>query len=107
MSVGALILSSMTRLVLQPRGTAQHKGPQNYQLSIRAGVALADVAGATGADARELERLYPSGVARLWGSTPTDQKNNTKAKALRDRRVGDEVLFYADSGFFARARILG
>jgi putative restriction endonuclease len=43
----------------------------------------------------------------LWGSTPTDQPNNDKAKALRGRRVGDDVLFYADSGFFARARVVG
>ncbi|MFG2169437.1 HNH endonuclease [Micromonospora chersina] len=59
-----------------------------------------------GPDAEVLAALYPGGVVRLWGSTPTDQTDNAKARALRGRRVGDHVLFYADSGFFARARIV-
>lgn len=97
----------MTQLVLQPRGTARVKGPQNFERSIRAGVPLESIVAAAGSDAPALARLFPAGIARLWGSTPTDLQNNDKAKALRDRRVGDDVLFYADSGFFARARIVG
>ncbi|MBE9498474.1 hypothetical protein IHE61_07050 [Streptomyces sp. GKU 257-1] len=30
-----------------------------------------------------LNSLYPDGVARLWGSTPTSQVSNEKAKALK------------------------
>ena len=97
----------MSRLVLQPRGTSRDNGPKNYAKSVRAGVLLTDVAASAGADAASLAALYPDGVVRLWGSTPTLEKNNAKATALRERRVGDEVLFYADSGFFAHARIIG
>ena len=97
----------MSQLVLQPRGTARDNGPKNFERSIRAGIPVADVAAAAGSDASSLAALYPRGAARLWGSTPTDQKNNPKARALRERRVGDEVLFYASSSFFAHARIVG
>ncbi|MFG2871256.1 HNH endonuclease [Streptomyces sp. NPDC048338] len=59
-----------------------------------------------GRDAATLRRIFPDGVARLWGSTPTNETGNRKAVALRDRQSGDEVLFYADKKFVARARIL-
>jgi predicted restriction endonuclease len=95
-----------TQLLLQPRGGARDGGPRNFQHSIRNGVALADLAADLGEDAEVLAALYPTRRLRLWGSTPTDQRNNAKAKALRDRREGDHVLFYADTGFFARARIV-
>lgn len=56
--------------------------------------------------ATTLNALYPDGIARLWGTTPTTQANNEKVRALRDRRVGDDVYFYTENHFFARARVL-
>src|SRR5690242_20191924 len=40
---------------------------------------------------RGLHRRRPDGIARLWGATPTKQANNEKVRALRNRRVGDDV----------------
>ncbi|WP_409464814.1 EVE domain-containing protein [Amycolatopsis sp. GA6-003] len=97
---------SNRQLVLQPRGTARVNGPVNFEHSVRRGVRLAEHANALGSDLAALERLYPDGVAKLWGSTPTDSTGNAKAVALRDRAVGDRVLFYADMGFFAEATIV-
>ncbi|WP_433571180.1 HNH endonuclease [Streptomyces sp. CA-251247] len=74
---------------------------------MRKGIRLSDYEHAIGEHAVELKRIFPDGVARLWGSTPTQQTGNAKAVALRDRKVGDEVLFYAQNMFIARARILG
>ncbi|MFI6824078.1 HNH endonuclease [Micromonospora sp. NPDC050187] len=96
----------MPQLVLQSRGTERVRGPQHYEHSIRRGIRLADIASELGSDLAVLARLYPDGVARLWGSTPTQQQNNAKVRALRDRRVGDDVLFYANKHFYARTRIL-
>ncbi|MEU7483324.1 HNH endonuclease [Streptomyces sp. NPDC042319] len=93
--------------ILQPRGGARHRGPRNFQHSVRDGIRLSEYADALGAHAAEFWRIFPDGVARLWGATPTGQKGNAKAVALRERRVGDEMLFYADSKFIAKARILG
>ncbi|MGC5289798.1 HNH endonuclease [Micromonospora sp. DT231] len=100
------IVSGVPQLVLQPRGSTKDRGPQNYKNSVEQGIRLRDVAAELGPDLAALRALYPDGVARLWGSTPTNQVNNYKARALRDRRVGDDVLFYADMAFCARARIL-
>jgi predicted RNA-binding protein with PUA-like domain len=102
----SLLNMPTSQLVLQPRGTTAHKGPANFQLSVRRGIRLADYATDLGSDLAALTTLYPDGVARLWGSTPTESATNAKARALRDRQVGDKVLFYADKGFFAEAIIL-
>ncbi|WP_395577090.1 HNH endonuclease [Streptomyces sp. BK79] len=94
------------QVVLQPRGGARDRGPQNFAKSVRRGVPIADIKDALAEQAHVLTALYPDGVARLWGSTPTTQVNNEKAKALRNRRIGDDVLFYAENHLIARARIL-
>ncbi|MFF4399068.1 HNH endonuclease [Streptomyces sp. NPDC001480] len=94
------------QLVLQPRGGARDRGPQNFARSIRQGIPVADIRDALGDQAETLTALYPDGIARLWGSTPTTQVNNEKVRALQNRRVGDDVFFYAENHFFARARIL-
>ncbi|WP_229403978.1 MULTISPECIES: HNH endonuclease [Micromonospora] len=96
----------LPQLVLQLRGGPSMRGPQHYAHSVEQGIRLADIAVELGADLAVLRQLYPGGVARFWGSTPTNQVNNYKARALRDRQVGDDVLFYADTVFYARARIL-
>jgi putative restriction endonuclease len=83
------------------------RGPQHFDHSVRRGIRLSEYDHALGAHAEELSRIFPEGVARLWGSTPTQQTGNAKAVALRDRKVGDEVLFYAQNTFVAKARILG
>jgi putative restriction endonuclease len=94
------------QMVLQPRGGARDRGPQNFVKSVRRGVPIAEIRDVLGEQADTLEALYPDGVARLWGSTPTRQSNNEKVRALRNRRVGDDVFFYAENHFIARARIL-
>ncbi|MER6920394.1 HNH endonuclease [Streptomyces spiralis] len=94
------------QLVLQPRGGVRDRGTQNFAKSVRRGIRLADIRDALGEQADALTALYPDGIARLWGSTPTTQTNNEKVRALRNRRVGDDVLFYAENHFIARARIL-
>ncbi|MFJ9047356.1 HNH endonuclease [Streptomyces sp. NPDC102347] len=94
------------QIVLQPRGGSRVRGPQNFAKSVRQGVPIADIMDVLGEQADVLMALYPDGIARLWGSTPTTQVNNEKVRALRDRRVGDDVFFYAENHFIARARIL-
>ncbi|MFF8478746.1 HNH endonuclease [Streptomyces sp. NPDC015414] len=94
------------QLVLQPRGGTRDRGPQNFARSVRQGIPIAGIKDVLGGQAEALATLYPDGIARLWGSTPTTQVNNEKAKALRNRRVGDDVFFYAENHFIARARIL-
>ncbi|GGT06925.1 HNH endonuclease [Streptomyces atratus] len=95
--------------VLQPRGTARVRGPQHFNHSVRVGVDLSESTyeSALGADAEELRRIFPDGLARLWGATPDMRAKSAKVTALRDCRIGDELLFYADKQFVARARILG
>lgn len=93
--------------VLQPRGTAARRGPENFEHSIRNGIRLSEYEHVLGAHAAELKRIFPDGVARLWGATPTEEARNEKVTALRDRKVGDEVLFYAEKKFIAKAKILG
>ncbi|MFJ8014138.1 HNH endonuclease [Streptomyces sp. NPDC096339] len=93
--------------LLQPRGTARVRGPQHFRHSVQNGIRLSEYEDVLGEDAAELRRIFPDGVARLWGATPPKAANNDKAKALRGRRVGDEVLFYAEKSFIARATVQG
>lgn len=92
--------------LLQPRGGPDVRGPRNFDRSIRKGIWLAEYEHVLGEDAEQLKRLFPDGLARLWGATPLKTKH-AKGTALRDRRVGDEVLFYAEKNFIAKARVLG
>lgn len=94
------------QMVLQPRGGARVRGPINFAKSVRRGIRIADIDHLLGDQANTFAALYPDGVARLWGSTPTTQANNEKVRALRNRRVGDDVYFYANNSFIARARVL-
>ncbi|WP_328547928.1 HNH endonuclease [Streptomyces platensis] len=95
------------QLVLQPRGGAHVRGPKNFAKSVRTGVPIAEIQTVLGKQqASLLSDLYADGIARLWGATPAKRANDPKAKTLKNRRVGDDVLFYADKGFIARARIL-
>lgn len=93
--------------VLQPRGTARVRGPQHFRHSVREGVRLSEYEHVLGSDGDALKQLFPAGVARLWGSTPPVRERSAKVTALEERRVGDEVLFYAGKKFVAKARILG
>ncbi|MFF2747048.1 HNH endonuclease [Kitasatospora sp. NPDC058048] len=101
----AVHASGRPQLILQPRGT-RDGGPQNFAKSMQAGIRVSDLQNSVGSEADVLNGLYPGGVARLWGSTPTSQVNNEKARALRDRRVGDHVLFYTGNCFIARAKVI-
>ncbi|MFD8811687.1 HNH endonuclease [Streptomyces sp. NPDC059627] len=94
------------QILLQPRGGPRDRGPRNFARSVRQGVQIAEIRNALGEQADVLKALYPEGIARLWGATPTTQVNNEKVRALRNRRVGDDVLFYAENHFIARAQIL-
>ncbi|GAB2987154.1 HNH endonuclease [Saccharothrix stipae] len=94
------------QLLLQPRGGRRDGGLENFARTVRQGIRLADHAEAFGADLAELEALYRDGTARLWGNTEPASDHNTKAKAIRSRRVGDRVLFYAERRFIAEAVIL-
>jgi len=94
------------QILLQPRGGARLRGKQNFEKSVRQGVPISEIEDALGDQAATLKALYSDGIARLWGATPTTQANNEKVRALRDRRVGDDVYFYTANHFFARARIL-
>ncbi|MDH6114350.1 putative restriction endonuclease [Kitasatospora sp. MAP12-15] len=95
------------QLILQPRGGPKDHGPQHFARSMRQGIRVSDLRQAVGSEADVLAGLYPDGIARLWGSTPTSHPNNEKVRALSGRRVGDHVLFYAGWKFLARARVLG
>ncbi|MFC8671168.1 HNH endonuclease [Streptomyces griseorubiginosus] len=93
--------------LLQPRGGPEVRGPRNFDRSIRKGIWLADYDRVLGQDAEQLKRHFPDGLARLWGATPLKKETHPKGTALRGRKVGDEVLFYAEKEFIARARVLG
>jgi len=92
--------------ILQPRGGPAKRGPQNFEHSVRKGIRLAEYEGVLGSHAELLNRIFPSGVARLWGATPAAVPWHVKADAIRNEKVGDEVLFYAEGKFIAKARIL-
>ncbi|MGX1514265.1 HNH endonuclease [Streptomyces collinus] len=92
--------------LLQPRGGPKVRGPRNFDLSIRKGIQLAEYAHVLGEDAGHLKQLFPDEPARLWGATPVKKQSHPKATALRGQKVGDEVLFYAEREFVAKARVL-
>ncbi|MGK4591683.1 HNH endonuclease [Amycolatopsis sp. w19] len=91
-------------VLLQPRGRLA-TAREHYERSVRRGISLIEYAGPLKTQLETLARLYPDGVARLWGATPTKSTSNEKFQALRDRRIGDTVLFYADKAFYASASI--
>lgn len=93
--------------ILQPRGGRALRGPQHFEHSVRKGIRLAEYEHVLGGHAELLNRIFPSGVARLWGATPAAVAGNRKADAIRNEKVGDEVLFYTEGKFIAKARILG
>ncbi|MFJ5178858.1 HNH endonuclease [Streptomyces griseoviridis] len=93
--------------LLQPRGGPQLRGPQNFDRSIRKGIRLAEYEHVLGEHAEQLEEIFPDGVARLWGATPVKKETHPKGTALRKQKVGDEVLFYAEKSFIAKARVFG
>ncbi|MFH9583541.1 HNH endonuclease [Streptomyces luteogriseus] len=93
--------------LLQPRGGPDVRGPRNFDRSIRNGIRLAEYEHVLGEDAEQLKRHFPDGLARLWGATPLKTERHPKGTALRGRKVGDEVLFYAEKEFIAKARVLG
>ncbi|MET8974377.1 HNH endonuclease [Streptomyces sp. NPDC004539] len=93
--------------VLQPRGGARVRGLEHFERSVEEGISLKGHREVLGQDEAALKKIFPGGVAKLWGATPTQATGHVKAVALREQKVGDEVLFYADKMFVARARILG
>lgn len=93
--------------LLQPRGGPQLRGPENFDRSIRKGIRLAEYEHVLGDHAERLKEIFPDGVARLWGATPVKKETHPKGTALRGQKVGDEVLFYAEKSFIAKARVLG
>ncbi|MFF7456793.1 HNH endonuclease [Kitasatospora sp. NPDC008115] len=92
------------QVVLQAQGGAH--GAKNFTKSVRKGVPLTELRSVLGADADTFEALFPDGIARLWGSTTPRRTNDEKAKAIRNRRVGDDLLFYTRYNFIGRARII-
>ncbi|MFE5711350.1 HNH endonuclease [Streptomyces sp. NPDC056501] len=94
--------------LLQPRGTARLGGPKHFQHSVRHGIELSDpkYAEVLGGNAAALNEAFPDGVARFWGAITPKKANGVKGVALRECRVGDEVLFYGEKKFIARATIL-
>jgi putative restriction endonuclease len=96
----------VARVLLQPRGSARVHGPEHFDKSVRRGLQLGEHREQLTADqVEQLAAIYGADPVRLWGSTPTDQVGNEKATALRERRPGDVVLFYADGLFIAQAQI--
>ncbi len=92
------------RVLLQPRGTRRVRGQENFEKSIVRGLPIAALT--PHLSLTDLEAVRALGeTVRLWGSTPTDQAGNEKARALAERRPGDLVFFYAEKSFIARARI--
>ncbi|WP_237291399.1 MULTISPECIES: HNH endonuclease [Streptomyces] len=92
--------------LLQPIGQAAQRGPQNFEHSVRRGVELADYAAELGDQADDLKTLFPGGRARFWGSVRAKKESHGKNKAIDTTRPGDEVLFYAEGSFIARATIV-
>lgn len=91
--------------LLQPRGIRKG-GRTHFRHTVQDGVGLASYADLLGQEAALLHQLFPAGTpARFWGATPAASAGNTKGKALRNCRVGDEVLFYNQRRFIARATI--
>ena len=87
----------MARVVLQP--SANHAARQHYVDTIQAPVHLhthRDLLSA--ADAAQLERAFPGGLAAMWGVTPGVADVN--ARKYSKASVGDLVLFAAHGAIF-------
>ncbi len=94
----------MPRVLLQPRGTRRVRGQENFEKSIVRGLPITTLSPyLSPADLGAVRAVGET--VRLWGSTPTDQTGNEKARALAERRPGDLVFFYAEKSFIARARV--
>ncbi len=94
----------MPRVLLQPRGTRRVRGQENFEKSIVQGLPIAALTPYLSSADLAAVRAVGDPV-RLWGSTPTDQTSNDKARALAERRPGDLVFFYAEKSFIGRAGI--
>ncbi|MEV8622841.1 HNH endonuclease [Streptomyces sp. NPDC051079] len=94
--------------LLQPRGTARLGGPKHFRHSVREGIRLSEprYAEVLGGNAAVLNAIFGDGAARFWGATTPKKAYGDKAVALRNCRIGDEVLFYGEKKFIARATIL-
>lgn len=103
----AIFDPDLVQWVLQPRGQRSKRGPQHFEHSVRQGIRLADYEHVLGEHAELLKGIFPDGVARLWGATSCETPGHAKAVAIRGQKVGDEVLFYGEGNFIAKARILG
>jgi putative restriction endonuclease len=93
------------QLLLQPRGGPADNGPRNFALAVGKGIHLVDRRELFDADLTALREVFPEGVARLWGNTPPKNESSLKAVAIRKRRVGDRLMFYAERHFIAEATI--
>ncbi|MGW4998511.1 HNH endonuclease [Streptomyces hydrogenans] len=92
--------------LLQPRGNGKG-GREHFRHTVEEGVRLKDYANLLGGAATRLSECFPGEKpARFWGATPAALATHPKAKAIRDSKVGDEVLFYNNWKFIARATIV-
>ncbi|MFE8936544.1 HNH endonuclease [Streptomyces sp. NPDC007872] len=104
-SNGETVAGGGIQWLLQPRGIRKG-GRAHFRHTVQEGVNLADYEHLLGEEAAKLAELFPKGsAARFWGATPAASEGNTKGQALRNCRVGDEVLFYNQWKFIARATI--
>lgn len=107
-AAGAGSAGAGVQWLLQPRGTARTGGPTHFRHSVREGIRLSDpkYAEVLGENAAELHELFPRGVAKFWGAITPKKENDAKGVAVRECKRGDEVLFYGEKKFIARATIL-
>lgn len=92
--------------LLQPRGNGKG-GSEHFRHTVEEGVKLEEYEHLLGTEAAGLSACFPNGIpARFWGATPAAVDWHPKAKAIRDSKVGDEVLFYNNWQFIARATIV-
>lgn len=103
----AIFDPDLVQWVLQPRGQRSKRGPRHFEHSVRQGIRLADYEHVLGEHAELLKGIFPDGVARLWGATSCETPGHAKTVAIRGQKVGDEVLFYGEGNFIAKARIMG
>jgi hypothetical protein len=90
----------MTSVILQPRGPEA-----NYDSTVKQPVKFGDYADLIPqATLSELHRCFPSGEAAMWGIRPGQDKGRNRAEYGK-MQVGDTVLFYAKSRFFAAATV--
>ncbi|WP_457539203.1 HNH endonuclease [Streptomyces filamentosus] len=91
--------------LLQPRGYGKD-GRDHFRHTVLGGVLLKKYADVLGEDGPRLTACFSEGeIPRFWGATPAANDWNSKAQAIRDSRVGDEVLFYNEGKFIGRATI--